>query len=139
MFVRDGGMMKTLYQKSELCFSLAWIIAYCVLMSAGDGLSAEVGVSNAVSLPIAAVLSAVLFAFLKRNKLLGKYGFCKPAVSASQMLFYIPLALLLTANVWFGIVSCILLVLISGVYAVYLALTLRKAEKEQAVNIKETI
>lgn len=95
--------MKKLYAKSEISFTVIWIIIYCILMSVGDNLSAVIGVSDAVSLPIASILSAVLFCFMKGNGLLKKYGLCKSAASPSEMLFYIPLLLLLTVNLWYGI------------------------------------
>lgn len=95
--------MKKLYQKSELTFAIIWIVAYCVLLSLGDALSDKVGISKAVTLPIAAALSIILFIYIKKNGLMIKYGFCKPVVSCKKMLFYIPLALLLTVNLWYGV------------------------------------
>lgn len=41
-------MLKKLYDKSQIWFSVTWIIAYCVLMSAGDSLSAMVGMEKSV-------------------------------------------------------------------------------------------
>lgn len=95
--------MKKVYEKSELWFALAWIIAYCVLASVGDNLSSNIGVSKAVTLPILIALSVILYLFVKKNGLDKKYGLCKPQGSASKMLYYIPLIILLTANFWFGI------------------------------------
>ena len=95
-------MMKKLYEKSELWFALAWIIAYCVLASVGDNLSSNIGVLKAVTLPILIALSVILYLFVKKNGLGEKYGLCKPQMSASKMLYYIPLIILLTANFWFG-------------------------------------
>ncbi len=95
--------MKKLYEKSELAFSIIWIIVYCILMSVGDSFSAEVGINSIVSLPVALVMSGVLLFFIKKNGLSEKYGLCKPKASAKEMLYYIPLALLLLANVMFGV------------------------------------
>ena len=36
--------MKKLYEKSKIGFAVTWIIAYCVLMSAGDAFSGMLGV-----------------------------------------------------------------------------------------------
>ena len=44
--------MKKLYEKSKLGFAVTWIIAYCVLISAGDALSAMLGVEKSVTLVI---------------------------------------------------------------------------------------
>lgn len=94
--------MKKLYKKSELAFALVWIGIYCVLMSLGDSFSETVGIGKAVTLPVAAILSAVLFFFVKKNGLSEKYGLCMPCLSFSRVLFYVPLFLLLTVNLWHG-------------------------------------
>ena len=73
------------------------------MMSIGDNLSASIGMIDLVTLPIAIILSVVLFLFIKNNGLLEKYGFCKSEVSASKMLYYIPILLMFTANFWYGI------------------------------------
>lgn len=95
--------MKKLYQKSELIFAIVWIVAYCVLLSVGDNLSENIGISKAVTFPISAVLSVMLFVFIKKNGLMKKYGFCKSAVSSKRMIFYVPLLLMLTVNLWYGV------------------------------------
>ncbi len=95
--------MKKLYEKSELIFSIIWIVIYCVLMSAGDSLSAEIGTNKIITLPMAFLMSAVLFLFVKANSLSEKYGLCKPKASAKEMLYYIPLAVLLSANAMYGL------------------------------------
>ena len=95
-------MIKKFYDKNELWFSIIWIIAYCVLASMGDNLSDTLGITKVITLPILLLLSVILFLFIKRNNLTEKYGFCKADVAASKMLFYIPVIILLTANMWHG-------------------------------------
>ena len=96
-------MLKKLYDKSELVFAIVWIVAYVVFASLGDNLSASVGISKVVTLPILTALTAVIILFLVKNKLLEKYGICKSQTPPKKMLFYLPLALLLTANLWYGV------------------------------------
>ena len=96
-------MLKKLYDKSELCFSIVWIIAYVILASIGDNLSLEIGIEKVVTLPILIILSFILFFFIRKNKLYNKYGLCKSNVNPSKMLFYIPLIILITANLWYGV------------------------------------
>lgn len=96
-------MLKKLYDKSELLFSLVWIIAYVILASIGDNLSMMIGIEKVVTLPILIILSFVLFFFIRKNKLYNKYGLCKSKVNHSKMLFYIPLIILITANLWYGV------------------------------------
>lgn len=94
--------MKKLYIRSELGFALLWIGAYCVFMSLGDILSQRIGTEKIITLPVAAILSAVLLVFIKKGALSEKYGLCKPCVSASGVLYYVPLFLLLPVNLWHG-------------------------------------
>ena len=96
-------MLKKLYKKSELAFALAWIIAYVVLASAGDNISADLGIEKIVTLPILIAMSAILYFFVRKNGLTEKYGLCSPRLPAAKMLCYIPLLLLLTANLWYGV------------------------------------
>lgn len=97
------SILKKLYEKSEIWFSIAWIIAYCVLMSVGDNLSSTLGAEKSITLVIGLVLSFVLFAFLKKNKLIKKYGFCHSQSTNKSMLFYIPILIMLSANLWYGL------------------------------------
>lgn len=97
-------MLKKLYEKSEIWFAVAWIITYVVFGSAGDNMSKNIGIPKIVTLPVLMILSAVLFFFVKRNGLTEKYGLCKSQISSAKMLFYFPLIVLLTANLWYGVV-----------------------------------
>lgn len=95
--------MKRLYEKSELTFSIVWIVLYCVLMSVADGVSDGIGITKIISFPVALLMSVILLLFIKKNSLGEKYGLCKPKTTAKDMLYYIPLGLLLLANVMFGV------------------------------------
>ena len=96
-------MLKRLYDKSPLWFSLAWIIAYCVLLSVADAVSSMTGIEKILSFPVGLLLSALLFLFLKKHGLLSTYGLCRSHTPARKVLYYLPLLLLLTANLWYGV------------------------------------
>lgn len=96
-------MLEKLYKRSELWFALAWIIAYVVLASTGDNISANLGIEKIITLPILITMSAVLYFFTQQNGLTEKYGLCRPKLPAAKMLYYIPLLVLLTANLWCGV------------------------------------
>ena len=81
-----------------------WIITYVVLVSVGDNLSANLGVKKIVTLPILVVLSMIMYFFVRKNDLTETYGLCKPQISSAKMLFYAPLIILSTANLWHGVV-----------------------------------
>ena len=96
-------MLKKLYEKSEIWFAVAWIIAYVVLASTGDNISADLGIDKIVTLPILIAMSAILYFFIRKNSLTEKYGLCKSQLPAAKMLYYMPLLVLLTANLWYGV------------------------------------
>ncbi len=95
--------MKKLYEKSKIGFAVTWIIVYCVLMSAGDALSAMLGMEKSVTLVVGIGLSAVLLLFLWKNRLFDRYGLCRPGIPSRTMLYYVPVFIMLTANLWYGV------------------------------------
>ena len=96
-------MLKKLYDKSKLLFAISWIVAYCVLMSAADVLSARIGTEKSVTLAVGMILSATLLLFLKKHGLFSDYGLCAPKTSARSMLYYLPIAVMLSVNLWHGV------------------------------------
>ena len=98
-------MLKKLYDKSKIWFAVAWIIAYCVLMSAGDSLSVVAGTQKSVTLAVGLFLSAALLLFLRKHALFEAYGLCPSKVPPRSMLFYLPVFLMLTANLWHGVTA----------------------------------
>ena len=97
------SVLKKIYNKSKLLFAIIWIIAYCVLMSVGDSLSDIIGIDKSVTLVIGIILSAILLLFLKKNGLFSDLGLCTPKVSLRYMLYYLPILVMLTANLWYGV------------------------------------
>ena len=97
------NVLKKLYDKSPIWFAISWIISYCVLLSVGDVLSASIGIEKSVTLAVGIVLSAILLLFLKENGLFADYGLCAPKTSAKSMLYYIPIIVMITANLWYGV------------------------------------
>ena len=97
------NVLKKLYDKSKIWFAVTWIIAYCVLMSVGDSISAWIGIDKSVTFAVGAVLSIILLMFLKKNGLFSDYGLCAPQISAKSMLYYVPILIMLSANLWYGV------------------------------------
>lgn len=95
--------MKKLYEKSELWFALAWIIAYVVLFSAGDAVSSAIGIEKAVTVGIALVLTAVLLLWLKKEKLFSLYGLNRVEGQWKRYAFFLPLLLLVGVNFLGGV------------------------------------
>ena len=94
--------MKKLYEKNELTFAIVWIVVYCVLQSLANPLNKVIGVEYAVSAAFCVLQTAVLFAFIRKNNLQKRYGFCKSPVPACRFLYYVPLVILASGNLWNG-------------------------------------
>lgn len=95
--------MQKLYQKHELWFALLWIALYVVGASVADELSRTIGTEKLVTFPLFLAMCAVLLLWMKRNDLFQTFGLCKGSVPTSLLLYYIPLAALISGNLWFGL------------------------------------
>lgn len=94
--------MKKLYEKNELAFAIVWIVVYCVLQSLANPLNKAIGVAYAASAAFCVVQTVVLFTFIRKNNLQKLYGFCKSPVPARRFLYYVPLVILASGNLWNG-------------------------------------
>lgn len=94
--------MKKLYNKSELTFTLIWIFVYCISMSVADNFKPNESIKGIASLSVIGLLCLILTLFVKKEGLLKNYGLCIPQIPSSKMLFYLPVAALLTVNLWYG-------------------------------------
>lgn len=95
--------MKKLYEKNELTFAIVWIVTYCVLQSLANPLNERIGIAYSASAVFCILQSIILFAFLWKNDLMKRYGLCKTFVSARKFLYYVPLIILATGNLWNGV------------------------------------
>jgi membrane protease YdiL (CAAX protease family) len=95
--------MKNLYNKSNLWFSIIWIITYVILFSVADNLSEKTGYMKSITVLVGVVLSIIIIIFLKKNNLLEKYGLCSFKGNLKSFLYFIPLLAILTVNLWNGI------------------------------------
>ena len=95
-------MMKKLYDKSELGFALVWIGIYCVGMSIFDEISRSIGVESSASALFAAAASLFLYFWLKKNGKLERFGLCRVKAPTKAFLFYLPLLLITSQNLWGG-------------------------------------
>ena len=94
--------MKTFYEKNELTFAIAWIVVYCVLQSLANPLNKLIGIEYAASAAFCILQAIVLFVFIRKNNLQKRYGLCKSPVPARRVLFYVPLVILASGNLWNG-------------------------------------
>ena len=95
--------MKKLYEKNELTFAIVWIVIYCVLQSLANLLNEMIGIEYSASTAFCILQAVALFAFIRKNNLLKRYGLCKSLVPAWRFLYYVPLVILASGNLWNGI------------------------------------
>ena len=95
--------MTKLYKKSEMTFTIVWIVAYVVLSSIADNVSADLGVAKSITAVLHVAMVLILYFWIRKNGLMNKYGLCKPSVPAKNFLYYIPLAVIASASLWTGI------------------------------------
>lgn len=94
--------MKKLYEKNELKFAIMWIVIYCVLQSLANSLNEKIGIDYSASAVFCILQFVILLAFVWKNNLLERYGLCKSPVPARKFLYYVPLFILATGNLWNG-------------------------------------
>lgn len=95
--------MKRIYDKNELNFALIWIGVYVVLLSVCDSVSGKIGIAKIVTVPVCIVLTLIMYFWIGKNGLKEKYGLCSFRASAKKFLYFIPLVLLASINLWWGI------------------------------------
>ena len=95
--------MKKLYEKNQLTFALLWIVFYCVLQSLANPLNKRIGVEYSASAAFCILQAVILFAFIRKNRLQKRYGLCRSSVPACRFLYYVPLFILASGNLWNGI------------------------------------
>ena len=95
--------MKKIYEKSELRFAIIWIVIYCVLQSISNSINEEIGIEFSASAVFCVIQAVILFFFIWKNNLLERYGLCKSSAPARRFLYYVPLIILATGNLWNGV------------------------------------
>ncbi len=95
--------MKKLYEKNELNFAFVWIGIYVIAFSLGENISAAVGVAKCVTTPLCVIMTGILYYWIRQGGLQEKYGLCKIEGTAKSWLYFIPLVLLVSTNMWGGL------------------------------------
>ena len=94
--------MKKLYDKNELRFSLIWIVLYIILFSVADSVSTVIGISKIMTVPVSIIMTIIIYCWICKNGLKEKYGLYKFQGNVRQYLYFIPLVLLASTNLWLG-------------------------------------
>ena len=95
--------MKKLYEKNEQTFAIVWIVIYCVLQSLAYPLNEKIGIEYSANAIFCILQTIILVTFIRKNNLQKQYGLCKSPVPACRFLYYVPLFILATGNLWNGV------------------------------------
>lgn len=94
--------MRKLYEKNALTFALVWIGIYVVFLSLAENLS-DVLTKNAAAAALCAAMTVFLFVWLGKNGLRELFGLCRPVGGARRYLYYLPLVVIASVNLWCGV------------------------------------
>ena len=91
--------MKKLYKKKEILFAVLWILVYCFVSIPIRGNLGDESIWMLIGL---AVIAAGITAFVKINHLEEKYGLVGFPKNIKKYLYFIPMWVLVTGNLWGG-------------------------------------
>lgn len=91
--------MKKFYDRSEILFAVFWIVLYTVSM----GNLRNLGDNSPYMMIGLIVISVLMFLFVWKNGLLEKYGLSAWAKNSRDMLWFLPLWITASFNLWGGI------------------------------------
>lgn len=94
--------MKKLYEKNEITFSLVWIGLYIIVFSVADSISENLGTAKIITAPVAVIMTILIAVFINKNGLTEKYGLGKVNINLGKYLYFIPLIILASTNLWNG-------------------------------------
>lgn len=95
--------MKKLFDKNEVNFALTWIGIYCLTQSIALNLNDFVNIHYFFNAIFCVLLTIIMFLFVRKNGLEKYYNLRKPSAPAVSFLYYIPLVILATCNLWNGV------------------------------------
>lgn len=94
--------MEKLYRKSELTFFFVWLGIYLLAQNVGYFLSGKIGIPWSATAALNLSMSLFLGIWIHRRGLCRYYGLCKAQVSGKHMLWFVPLLIVSTGNLWNG-------------------------------------
>ena len=91
--------MRKLYVKREILFAVLWIVAYCAVMTTTKG---QFGYGSGWCLLALAAFAAGITAVVLKWNLQDKYGLSGWPKNTKRFLYFIPMWILATGNLWDG-------------------------------------
>ena len=108
--------MYSLYKKNEIYFGLVWVIIYCTV---SVFIRDKFGDQSIIMLISLALIAGAIGIFIKKHHLEEKYGLNKYPKNRARYLYFIPVWVLTTGNLWGG-----LHLSYSGIYQVFSVLSM---------------
>lgn len=90
-------------KNKELDMTIVFIVVYVVAMSLGDTVSRSIGVEKSITVIVSFLITVFLFLYIKRKDLMEKYGLKRVEGKSREYLYYVPLLLIASVNIWFGV------------------------------------
>lgn len=95
--------MKKLFEKDEIWFAVLWIIIYVIGFANADSISESLGIPKILTVLYGLILSVILLSFIRKQKLWEYYGLCSFNGNYRLFLYFIPLILISSVNLWNGL------------------------------------
>ena len=95
--------MKKLFDKDEVIFAVVCIIIYVITFGNADIISENIGFPKLVTVIAGGILSAVMGLFVRNNNLNAYFGLCSVKINGKQFLYFVPLAVISSVNLWGGV------------------------------------
>ena len=92
--------MRKLCEEKGVLFAVLWIVAYCLVIGTIKG---SYGYDSPLMLAALFAFAAGICVFVKRNHLEKKYGLAGWPKDTKRFLYFIPLWILSTGNLWGGV------------------------------------
>ncbi len=100
---KEAEELQKHFEKHEIWFAVGWIVLYVVGFSNADALSDAIGVPKLVTVVLGLAMTAVLYGFIRKNKLSSYFGLCGIKGSSEKFLYFIPLIVISSVNLWNGV------------------------------------
>ena len=96
-------MLEKLYKKSEVWFAVVFILVYVIGNSFLLQASERTGIEMVYTIPFNFIILGIMFLFIRKNHLFQYYGIQGAKCKAKSVLYYIPLVMIASVNLWMGI------------------------------------
>ncbi len=96
-------IMNKLNVKISVGFAIIWILTYVVGSSLADYISDTVGYPKLFTAVFHVLFVVAIIIYLIKNSLTTQLGLCLPKASPAKFLYYVPLLVIMSCNLWTGL------------------------------------